>query len=79
MAIIIITGTCNFIVIYPGELVAVKILESIHEVLEEIEEEYQILRDLSDHPNMPQFFGLFLKQNPNSDAQLWITMQVGGI
>lgn len=61
------------------ELVAVKIMESIKEVVEEIEEEYQILRDLGDHPNIPKFYGLFLKQDPQEEDQLWIAMEVSSI
>ncbi len=57
-------------------MVAVKIMESIHEVVEEIEEEYLILRDLSDHPNLPTFHGLYLQQDPQGEDQLWIAMEV---
>lgn len=59
-----------------GELVAVKILESVHEVIEEIEEEYQVLKDLGGHPNLPEFKGIYLKQEPQSEDQVWIAMQV---
>jgi myosin-3 len=59
-----------------GNFVAIKILESINEVVEEIEEEYQVLRDLGSHPNIPDFHGLFLKQDPTTEDQLWIAMEV---
>ena len=56
---------------------AVKIMESIHEVIEEIEEEYLVLRDLAaTHPNLPEFYGLFLKQDPQADDQLWFAIEV---
>ena len=61
---------------YSGQQVAMKIMESIQEVVEEIEEEYQVLRDLSRHPNMPAFHGIFLKQDPQSEDQLWIALEV---
>ena len=62
--------------IFAGEVVAVKIMESIHEVVEEIEEEFQILRDLSSHPNLPKFHGIYLKQDPQTEDQFWIAMEV---
>ncbi|KAL4217322.1 Myosin-IIIa [Mactra antiquata] len=60
-----------------GEIAAAKILESIHEVIEEIEEEYRILRDYNDHPNMPRFHGLYLKTgDTGTDDQLWMVMEM---
>ncbi|KAK2170162.1 hypothetical protein LSH36_4g17098 [Paralvinella palmiformis] len=61
---------------HTGHVVAIKILETLHEVVEEIEEEYQVLRDLSNHPNLPLFYGLYLKQDPQADDQLWIAMEL---
>ena len=57
---------------------AVKVLESVHEVIEEIEEEYLVLRDHGRHPNLPSFFGIFLHKTPSSSTadQLWIAMEV---
>lgn len=60
-----------------GDIAAAKIFESIHEIIEEIEEEYRILRDFNDHPNMPRFFGLYLKMGDmGTDDQLWMVMEV---
>jgi len=60
-----------------GQLAAVKILESIHEVIEEIEIEYKILNDFNDHVNMPHFYGLYLKKGQTgADDQLWMVMEV---
>ncbi|XP_034945837.1 myosin-IIIb-like [Chelonus insularis] len=58
--------------------VAVKILENIADNIEEIEEEYLILKDLSSHPNIPIFFGLFLKKAEPSheEDQLWFVMEL---
>ncbi|XP_060080055.1 myosin-IIIb-like [Ylistrum balloti] len=62
-----------------GEVVAVKILEAIHELIEEIEEEYVILHDLGNHPNMPKFHGLYLRQSEfRGEDQLWIAMELCG-
>ncbi|KAJ0182581.1 hypothetical protein K1T71_001950 [Dendrolimus kikuchii] len=60
-----------------GRRVAVKILENIAENIEEIEEEFLVFRDLSSHPNIPEFFGLFLKRGTNSDDdQIWFVMEL---
>lgn len=59
-----------------GEEVAIKVMESVHEMIEEIEEEYQVLRDLSEHPNMPRFFGMLLKRNHSYDDQIWLIMEI---
>ncbi|KAK2189496.1 hypothetical protein NP493_105g03007 [Ridgeia piscesae] len=55
--------------------VAIKVLDSVDEILDEVEQEFVILRDLSNHDNIPRFYGLFLRQDPNQD-QLWITMEL---
>lgn len=58
-------------------LVAVKILENVADNIEEIEEEYLVLRDLSLHPNIPLFYGIFLKKAPaQEEDQLWFVMEV---
>lgn len=60
-----------------GKRVAIKILESITDNLEEIEEEYLVLRDLSQHPNLPTFVGIFLRKGASfEDDQLWFVMEV---
>lgn len=60
-----------------GNRVAVKILESITDNLEEIEEEFMVLRDLSKHPNLPEFFGIYLRKEINSEEdQLWFVMEL---
>ncbi|XP_077302736.1 myosin-IIIa-like isoform X2 [Arctopsyche grandis] len=57
--------------------VAIKILENIPENIEEIEEEFLVFRDLSHHPNLPTFHGLFLKRGQTvEDDQLWFVMEL---
>ena len=62
-------------------------MENVSQVLEEIEEEYRILRDLGDHPNMPGFLGIYLKggekgeesggrRHLRGEEQVWIVMEV---
>lgn len=59
------------------QLVAIKILENIVDNIEEIEEEYLVLRDLSKHPNLPEFLGIYLlRGNIPEDDQLWFVMEV---
>ena len=60
-----------------GQKVAVKIIEQIADNIEEIEEEYLILRDLCLHPNIPSFYGIYLKKSSRrEDDQLWFVMEV---
>ncbi|XP_015595858.1 myosin-IIIb isoform X2 [Cephus cinctus] len=61
-----------------GNRVAIKILENVADNIEEIEEEFLVLRDLSLHPNIPLFHGLFLKRaKPNQEEdQLWFVMEL---
>ncbi|CAL7948662.1 unnamed protein product [Xylocopa violacea] len=61
-----------------GNKVAVKILENVADNIEEIEEEYLVLRDLSHHPNIPLFHGLFLKRAKpaQEEDQLWFVMEL---
>ncbi|XP_020280531.1 myosin-IIIb-like isoform X2 [Pseudomyrmex gracilis] len=61
-----------------GNKVAIKILENVADNIEEIEEEYLVLRDLSLHPNIPIFHGLFLKRaKPGQEEdQLWFVMEL---
>lgn len=63
--------------VFAGERCAIKILENVAENIEEIEEEYLVLRDLSLHPNIPSFHGLYLHRGslPEED-QLWFVMEV---
>ena len=57
--------------------VAIKILEDITDNIEEIEEEYLVLRDLCLHPNIPQFHGMFFRPGrKRDDDQLWFVMEV---
>ncbi|XP_014669755.1 PREDICTED: myosin-IIIb-like [Priapulus caudatus] len=60
-----------------GEVVAVKILENIPAVVEEVEEEYQVFRDLSRHNNIPDFHGIYLRRGRREeDDQLWFVMEL---
>ncbi|KAJ8686367.1 hypothetical protein QAD02_022161 [Eretmocerus hayati] len=58
--------------------VAIKILENVADNIEEIEEEFLVLRDLSVHPNIPAFHGIFLKRAKpaQEEDQLWFVMEL---
>jgi myosin III len=60
-----------------GKEVAVKILECFSGMVEQIEEEYHVLRDLSGHANIPPFYGVYMWRGPNAADKLWIVMEVG--
>ncbi|RXG59092.1 Myosin-IIIa [Armadillidium vulgare] len=59
-----------------GCRVAIKVMENIGENLEEIEEEFLVLRDLSIHPNLPSFYGIFLKRgHKQEEDQAWLVIE----
>lgn len=43
---------------------------------EEIEAEYNILKALSDHPNVVKFYGMFYKKDSKNGDQLWLVLEV---
>ncbi|KAL1268358.1 hypothetical protein QQF64_033721, partial [Cirrhinus molitorella] len=62
---------------------AVKVLDPINnpshinsDVDEEIEAEYNILRSLSNHPNVVKFFGMFYKADELAGGQLWLVLEL---
>ncbi|CAL9698193.1 unnamed protein product [Knipowitschia caucasica] len=59
-----------------GSKAAVKILDPIHDIDEEIEAEYNILKALSDHNNVVKFFGMFYKKDVKCGDQLWLVLEL---
>ncbi|XP_055360799.1 myosin-IIIb isoform X3 [Betta splendens] len=66
-----------------GSQAAVKVLDPINhpkqsnrDVDEEIEAEYNILRSLSNHPNVVKFYGMFYKSDNVSGGQLWLVLEL---
>ncbi|XP_069552553.1 myosin-IIIa isoform X1 [Brachyistius frenatus] len=59
-----------------GSKAAVKILDPIHDIDEEIEAEYNILKALSDHTNVVKFFGMFYKKDVKCGDQLWLVLEL---
>ena len=52
-------------------------MESINEVIEEIEEEYLVLKELTNHPNLPEFYGIYLnKQIQQDEYQVWFVLEL---
>uniref|UniRef100_A0A8C5PTG6 non-specific serine/threonine protein kinase n=1 Tax=Leptobrachium leishanense TaxID=445787 RepID=A0A8C5PTG6_9ANUR len=43
---------------------------------EEIEAEYNILKALSDHPNVVKFFGMYFKKDAKTGDQLWLVLEL---
>lgn len=64
-----------FLIINLGKNVAVKVqnLKDISTIEKNINEEYRILRDLSSHPNLPDFYGAFTNKN---GEELWFVLEV---
>ncbi|CAL8399040.1 unnamed protein product [Arctogadus glacialis] len=58
-----------------GSKAAVKILDPIHDIDEEIEAEYNILKALSDHANVVKFYGMFYKKDAKCGDQLWLVLE----
>ncbi|GAA6086302.1 myosin-IIIa [Tachysurus ichikawai] len=58
-----------------GSEAAVKVLDPIHDIDEEIEVEYNILNALSDHANVVKFYGMFYKKDPKNGDQLWLVLE----
>ncbi|XP_057680979.1 myosin-IIIa isoform X3 [Corythoichthys intestinalis] len=59
-----------------GSKAAVKILDPIHDIDEEIEAEYNILKALSDHANVVKFYGMFYKKDVKCGDQLWLVLEL---
>ncbi|XP_034642402.1 myosin-IIIb [Trachemys scripta elegans] len=59
-----------------GSLAAVKILDPINDVDEEIEAEYNILQFLPNHPNVVKFYGMFYKADQYVGGQLWLVLEL---
>ncbi|KAJ3592660.1 hypothetical protein NHX12_007787 [Muraenolepis orangiensis] len=59
-----------------GSQAAVKVLDPVNDVDEEIEAEYNILRSLSNHPNVVKFFGMFYKTDNIAGGQLWLVLEL---
>ncbi|KAG8124943.1 hypothetical protein E2320_020214, partial [Naja naja] len=59
-----------------GSLAAVKILDPINDMDEEIEAEYNILQFLPNHPNVVKFYGMFYKADRYVGGQLWLVLEV---
>ncbi|KAK6490278.1 myosin-IIIa-like [Huso huso] len=59
-----------------GSKAAVKVLDPIHDIDEEIEAEYNILNALSDHSNVVKFYGMFYKKDAKIGDQLWLVLEL---
>ena len=60
-----------------GEIAAAKVIDSIHEKIEEVLPELDILTKYSTHPNIAGFHGAFINVDTKRHDQLWLVMEVG--
>lgn len=60
--------------------VAVKVQKLTPESQVLIIEEYKVLRDVSNHPNLPEFYGIYRKRSGKKTEydQIWFVMEVSG-
>eukprot|EP00072_Mus_musculus_P072770 XP_017174533.1 PREDICTED: myosin-IIIb isoform X9 [Mus musculus] len=59
-----------------GSLAAVKVLDPVSDMDEEIEAEYNILQFLPSHPNVVKFYGMFYKADRCVGGQLWLVLEL---
>uniref|UniRef100_A0A8D8MFI7 Neither inactivation nor afterpotential protein C n=1 Tax=Cacopsylla melanoneura TaxID=428564 RepID=A0A8D8MFI7_9HEMI len=57
-----------------GKKVSIKVQKINPEFIEDIKEEYRMLRDLSQHPNIPDFYGAYMKKH-ETHSDIWFVMQ----
>lgn len=62
-----------------GEIAAAKVIDSIHEKIEEVLPELDILKKYASHPNIANFYGAFINVDTKRHDQLWLVMEVGEI
>lgn len=41
-----------------------------------IDDEYRILRDYADHPNLPNFYGVYRKKKAGASDEIWFVIEV---
>lgn len=58
-----------------GKKVAIKMQNLNRENIPYIQEEYRILRELSNHPNLPEFYGVYRKVG-EIDDEIWFSIEV---
>lgn len=59
-----------------GEIAAAKVIDSIHEKIEEVLPELDILSKYSTHSNIAEFHGAFMNVDTKRHDQLWLVMEL---
>ncbi|XP_015761283.1 PREDICTED: myosin-IIIa-like [Acropora digitifera] len=59
-----------------GEIAAAKVIDSIHEKIEEVLPELDILKKYASHPNIANFYGAFINVDTKRHDQLWLVMEL---
>lgn len=62
-----------------GRIVAIKVQNYDPDLIECIEEEYRVLRDFSNHPNLPELIGIYKKSKNNKKEEVWFVIEVKGV
>lgn len=55
--------------------VAIKVQRYEKELISYIDEEYRVLRDHSNHPNLPDFYGVYRKKNKDGSNEIWFILE----
>lgn len=61
-----------------GKQVAIKIQRYTPEQETYVQEEYRVLRDLAEHPNLPDFHGVYKKPTAEGADEIWFVLEVSG-
>lgn len=59
-----------------GEIAAAKVIDSIHEKIEEVLPELDIFKKYATHPNIADFYGAFINVDAKRNDQLWLVMEL---
>uniref|UniRef100_A0A5F9D5F3 Myosin IIIA n=1 Tax=Oryctolagus cuniculus TaxID=9986 RepID=A0A5F9D5F3_RABIT len=59
-----------------GFWVSVSLQALLKDIDEEIEAEYNILKALSDHPNVVKFYGIYFKKDKVNGDKLWLVLEL---
>ena len=62
-----------------GEIAAAKVIDSIHEKIEEVLPELDIFKKYATHPNIADFYGAFINVDAKRNDQLWLVMEVSEV
>lgn len=59
-----------------GRVVAIKVQNYEADLKDNIEEEYRVLRDFSNHSNLPELIGVYKKPKNDKTDEVWFVIEV---